>query len=202
MILRDTGFEKINTAEVRTSTSIVNKNRLELRLYSDEGTHTNNVTPDCSKKDAYINSIIKRKSFNGLVESITPTQLTNLKVEGKSSSKSPWELNRRKEPKSSVLTSRRPRRMRKEVRETTAGKHPEKLLSVIEEFDDPKPETGSIPFEVLNFDNSQRIFINNSLDVKSQNQDLLEELDQLKHKLRDVFRSISLQRKDKQEEKE
>ena len=64
---------------------------------------------------------------------------------------------------------------------------------MIEEREEPKPETGSIPFKF-----SDQIFARNtniSSDAFAQNAKLFEELDHLKFQLKYVLKSFSQQRK-------
>jgi hypothetical protein len=66
-------------------------------------------------------------------------------------------------------------------------------LPIIEENDDRQPETGTIPFELVDIGVCQR-FNNTSMEARTQNDELLEELDGLKNKLKAVFMTISKQR--------
>jgi hypothetical protein len=66
-------------------------------------------------------------------------------------------------------------------------------LPIIEENDDRQPETGTIPFELVDIGVGQR-FNNTSMEARTQNDELLEELDGLKNKLKAVFMTISKQR--------
>jgi hypothetical protein len=63
-------------------------------------------------------------------------------------------------------------------------------MPIIEENDDRQPETGAIPFELVDIGYGQR-FNNTSMDARTQNDELLEELDGLKNKLKAVFMTIS-----------
>jgi len=64
---------------------------------------------------------------------------------------------------------------------------------VIEEQEESKPESGSIPIESSNKNFTRNTNI--SSDVYTQNAELFEELDHLKFQLKYVLKSFSQQRK-------
>jgi hypothetical protein len=93
---------------------------------------------------------------------------------------------------SNKISNRRPRKVRKIKQETTTViMDISPSISINKETKDRQPETGSIPFEFNGFDSHTNTIINSSLDIKSKNENLLEQLDLLKVKLTHIFKSIT-----------
>lgn len=86
--------------------------------------------------------------------------------------------------KANSATERRPREKRRQEME--------RLDPVVEEIDEKKPETGSNPIEF--YDTTQLQDSHASIDALTHNNELMEELDLLKNRLKTVFKSISQER--------
>jgi hypothetical protein len=177
----------------KTKTTLVKNSVREESKFTDHsnvyGSHT---TPDRKKRNYYTNYISKRKSVSSNYATLTPRQQEVVPVESNPLPKTTRYTETKKSVSGSNLNPiRRPRKVRKQKQERPSVTKKNVLFSVVEEQDDPQPETGTIPFDVLFNPDTTQSMVNSSIEIKNKNADLLEELDSLKKKLKYIFKSIS-----------